>query len=125
MLATLSENNKKLFNTFKSLNLPTGKYVIFGSGGLLIRNLEDGHDLDILVTDDLFDEYKYKEGWKLKPCNQDFYLSKGGMELWNTWRPGEWDTTELISNADYIDGIAFVPLKTIAKWKSMNGREED
>ena len=125
MLNNLSENNKKLIESFKTLNLPKGKYVIFGSGSMLIRNLKDGHDLDILVTHDLFQEYKNKEDWKLKPCNQDFYLSKDGMELWETWRPGEWNTEELINNAEYIDNMAFVPLETTAKWKRINGREKD
>lgn len=124
-MTQLSDNNQKLFSTFKSLNLPKDKYVIFGSGSMLIRNLKDGHDLDILVTHDLFEEYKNKEGWKLKPCNQDFYLSKDGMELWETWRPGEWDTMKLIEDAEHIDGMAFVPLTTTLKWKEMNGREKD
>lgn len=124
-MTVLSENNQKLFNTLKTLNLPKGKYVIFGSGAMLIRNLKDGHDLDVLVTHELFEEYKANEGWKLKPCNLDFYLSKEGIELWETWRPGEWNTEDLINNAEYIEGFPFASLETTLKWKLMNGREKD
>ena len=125
MFATLSPANKDLFETFLKLNLPKGKYVIFGSGGLLIRNLKEGHDLDIIVTPDIYEEYRTKEGWKLKPCNGDFYLSKDGMELWENWKPGVWNVDELIAQAEYIEGLAFVPLQKIAEWKRLSGREKD
>lgn len=125
MIEKLSENNKKLFETFKSLNLPKGKYVIFGSGGSLIRNLKEGHDLDILVTPDIYKKYKLTEGWESKPCNGVFYLSKNNMELWDSWGPGNWDVEELIGRAEYIDDIAFVPLEKIIEWKRISGRSKD
>jgi hypothetical protein len=122
---TLHESTKKLIDTLKSINLPKGKFVIFGSGAMLIRGLKEGHDLDIFVTHDLFEEFKNREGWKLKPCNEDFYLSHDGIELWETWRPGVWSVQELIDSAEYIEGLPFVSLETTLKWKEMNGREKD
>lgn len=92
---------------------------------MLIRGLKDGRDVDVVVTNDIFEEYKQKEGWLLKPHNLDWFLSKDGIELWNTWRPGDWDINELIRNAEFIDDLPFVPLETTLKWKFMMGREKD
>ena len=91
----------------------------------MIRNLKDGHDLDLFVTHDLFEEYRHKEGWKIYPCNEDFYLRKNGIELWETWRPGEWDVYDLIKNAEIIDGFPFVSLDDVLKWKKLNNRDKD
>ena len=38
----------------KKLNLPKGKYAIFGSGPLAIRNIRDTHDLDVIVKNDIY-----------------------------------------------------------------------
>jgi hypothetical protein len=52
-------------------------------------------------------------------------LSKNGVELWETWRPGEWDFDELVKKAEYIEDIPFVPLEITREWKLLNGREKD
>jgi len=119
------KSNERLFETLKSLNLPRGKYVVVGSGAMLIRGLREGHDIDVFVTKDLYEEYRRKIGWKRKPCNIDFYLSKDGIELWDEWRPGNWNVEKLISEAEYIDGIAFLSLKWTMKWKKLCGRKKD
>ncbi len=119
------EPNKNLFDKLKELNLPKGQYIVFGSGALMARGLVKGHDLDVFVSKRIFGDYKNKPGWKLKPCNNDFYLSKDGLELWETWRPGEWDFDELVKKAEYIDGLPFVPLETTRQWKLLSGREKD
>ncbi len=124
-MGNISDHNQALFDNLKSLNLPKGKYIVFGSGALMVRGLKDGHDLDVFVSKDLFEEYKSKQGWKLKPCNDGFYLSKDGIELWETWGPGDWDFNDLVQKAQYIDDIPFVPLDITKEWKLLNGREKD
>ncbi|MBP7927680.1 hypothetical protein KAZ57_00860 [Patescibacteria group bacterium] len=124
-MTSLSKNNQQLFNTLKSLKLPKGEFIIFGSGAMLIRGLKDGHDLDVFCSSKLFDEYRNREGWKLKPCNQDYYLSKDGIELWETWRPGDWNFYDMVKEAEYIDDLPFVTLEVTKQWKIMNGREKD
>lgn len=125
LMNEISEHNQQLLNRLRDLNLPDGKYIVFGSGAMMIRGLKDGHDLDVFVSKDLYEEYKNKEGWKIKPCNSDFYLSNNGVELWETWRPGGWDFDELVKKAEYIDGIPFVPLEITKEWKLLNGRDKD
>lgn len=121
----ISEHNQKLLNTLISLKLPKRKYIVFGSGALMIRNLNDAHDIDVFVSKDLFEEYKNKKDWKLKQCNSDYYLTKDGIELWKTWRPGEWDLNDLIKKAEYFDDIPFVSLEITKEWKILSGRDKD
>jgi len=40
----------------RKLNLPLGKYAIFGSGILAIKNIRETSDLDIIAKKDLFDQ---------------------------------------------------------------------
>jgi len=92
---------------------------------MLARDLSEGRDLDVLVTDELFQEYRNKPKWKIKKTDLDVYLCKDSIELWNIWRPGTWDTRELINNAEMIDDIPFVSLETTLRWKKMRGSEKD
>ncbi|MDP2856192.1 MAG: hypothetical protein Q8N90_03720 [bacterium] len=55
-------SNNDLFQKVKKLNLPIGNYAIFGSGSLMIRNIRESRDLNVIVTEDLFEEYKNKLG---------------------------------------------------------------
>jgi len=120
--------NKELFARVKELNLPIGKYALFGSAPLGIRNLKDCHDVDIIATEELWNEYKNKPEWELKEMHNEFgdvYLCNGDIELWKKWRAGDWNIENLIKEAEMIDGLPFVRLEEMIKWKKMNGREKD
>lgn len=121
-------SNKELFKKVKGLNLPIGKYALFGSAPLGIRDLKNCHDVDIIVSEDLWNEYKNKPEWELKEMPNEFkdvYLCNGDIELWKNWRPESWDIESLIKNAEIIEGLPFVKLEEMIRWKKMNGREKD
>ena len=118
-------NNNDLFKKVKDLKLPTGKYALFGSAPLGIRGLRDCRDIDIVVTQDLWDEYMDK-GWEMKTMTHGGqYLLNGDIELWKDWKPGEWDIEELIAEAEMIDGLSFVRLEKVLEGKKLSGREKD
>ncbi|MBU1180187.1 nucleotidyltransferase domain-containing protein [Patescibacteria group bacterium] len=117
--------NNDLFQRVKELKLPIGKYALFGSAPLGIRKLKDCHDIDIVVTEDLWNEYKSKN-WEIKTMpHGSQYLLNNEIELWKDWKPGNWDIQELIDEAEMIDGIPFVKLEYVIEWKRKNGREKD
>ncbi len=117
--------NKDLFQKVKELKLPTGKYVLFGSAPLAIRGLRDCHDIDILVTEDLWNAYKEKN-WEIKTTSLGSpFLCKDGVEMGKDWKPGQWDVAQLIGEAEIIDGLPFVKLGDVLEWKKMMGREKD
>jgi hypothetical protein len=119
--------NKDLFQQLKELKLPSGKYAVFGSGPMCIRGWKDcSHDLDIIVTKDVWDEYLGKEGWEVRTMHQGSeYLWNDDLELWKDWGPGQWNIKKLIERAERIDDLPFVRLETVIEWKKLNAREKD
>jgi len=117
--------NNDLFQRVRELNLSLGKYVIFGSGPLGIRGLTECNDIDILVTQNLWNEYKNKD-WELRvmPHGSE-YLQKNKIELWTDWKPGQWDVGRLIKDAEVIEGLPFVPLNQVLEWKKLILRAKD
>lgn len=122
----ISEHNKALFEQLRALQLPRGEYAIFGSGPLGIRGLHDCHDLDVIVTQSLYDRYRAL-GWKEDVVNSGSkYLDNGnGIEFYYDWAPGSWNVTDLIKEAEIIESLPFVQLNHVVEWKKLNGRAKD
>lgn len=115
---------QELFEKLKELNLPKGKFAIFGSGPMGIRELREIGNLDLIVTDDYFKELQDK-GWEFKKGELCDHLEKDGVVFYNEWGPGEWDIKNLIAEAEIIDGLPFVKLEEVLRWKRINNREKD
>jgi hypothetical protein len=119
----------KYLKRIREMNLPIGKYAIFGSGPIAIRNLRDSRDIDLIVTKDIFKEYLNKSGWKVIKFKRDSrhveMLEKEDIELYSKWGPGNWDTMKLIEGAEIIKGLPFVNVKDFIRWKKISGREKD
>jgi len=65
-----SKKFQKLLQELKKLNLPNDQYAIYGSGPLAIRGLKEIHDLDVIVTDELYQELAKKYSEKEKGVNK-------------------------------------------------------
>jgi hypothetical protein len=115
----------EFFEKVKELGLPSGSYAIFGSGPMAVRGLRECGDIDLIVTDELFEEYKSASGWELKDVGGREILAKDGVEMGPGWWPGEWDIEQLIEDADIIENLPFVRLVEVLKWKRLAKREKD
>jgi hypothetical protein len=113
----------------KKSDLPRGKYAIFGSGPIGVRGIRDTNDLDVITYDEVFDEYEGREEWKPREfkVNERYVkiIENEGIELYKDWGPGEWDIHRLISGAEVFDGLPFVKLEEVIKWKKLSRREKD
>lgn len=113
----------------KNLNLPKGKYAIFGSGPLGVKNIRDTRDLDIIVDEELFNEYKDMPSWEFKSFEKNGHyvemIENNGIEFYKKWGPGDWDTRKLINEAELINDLPFVKLEIVKKWKQTSRREKD
>jgi len=121
------DRNKELFQRVKELNLPIGEYAIFGSGPMGIRDLRDMHDIDLIVSNRIFNEYSNKQGWKIKEIYGYRYWLKNDnleIEMGRDWHEG-WDVEGMIREAEIIDELPFVKLEYLIKWKKFFGREKD
>lgn len=123
-----SHQNKRmsLVERVRGLNLPAGTYAVFGSGPLDVRGIREAHDIDIIVTHDQFRKIAADMSWQTKElADHHSSLEKDGVSIYHTWAPGSWDLDELIKDADMIDGLPFVELRSILEWKRMRNSTKD
>lgn len=111
----------------KKLGFPKGSYVVFGSGPLTVRGIRKTSDIDLVVTKDLYEKLKNK-GWKehIFPSGKKVVIRKN-VEIAPNWDYGNYNPSleELLETADYFEGIPFVNLKEVIKWKKAFRREKD
>jgi len=120
--------NNALFQKVKELKLPENKYALFGSAPMGIRGLKECSDIDLVVTEDLWQEFKNKQGWEYKITeNSVEYIqnSDSNIEIWHDWRPWYQDVMPFIDNSEIIDDLPFVRLEHVLEWKRKFGRERD
>lgn len=107
----------------KELNLPLGKYVVVG-GAMEAMGIRKANDIDVVVTKDLFDEL-IRKGWKV---HENRMLKSEGVDVFPdySWRDKYVaNTEELIENANVIDGVPYVQLEELLKWKKAAARSKD
>ncbi len=119
----MSKKIEKLLNEFRKLDLPDGKYAIYGSGPLGIRELRGINDLDVIVTDDLYQELKekYPEDSKKKRIK----ISEIEIYPLSAWGPKFDGLKSTIQRAEIIRGLRFVCLKDLLEWKKKMDRPKD
>lgn len=118
----------RLFERLKELELPEGEYAVFGSGPLLVRNIiHDSNDLDILCRGPAWQRVKSLGIPQFLP---DYgvtivTLKHGHLTFGDRWGIGDFDTDELIDAAEQIDGLPFVRLEQVVKYKQLRAAAKD
>ena len=115
--------NMKHLNELSSLNLPAGKFAIFGSGPMSVRGIRESEDLDIIVKQDAWDflANKYPASLHSNPT----CLKIGNVEVYKDWLELSDRIDEMIDSAETIANFPFVRLKYVVEWKTQFGREKD
>ncbi|PLW80083.1 hypothetical protein C0585_04155 [Candidatus Woesearchaeota archaeon] len=108
----------ELVEKLKKLNLPVNSFAIFGSGQLCIRNLIPWRDIDIIAKKDLWDELSKKYG------DKGHKIEIGDIEIFYDW-PGFDNIDKLIDTADFIEGLPFVNIENVLKWKKERNHLKD
>jgi hypothetical protein len=122
----LSEN--RLFRLLGKLALPSGDYVVTGSGPLLAHGLKATiHDLDLVARGKAWDIAKQKApivGSK-SGFGRRIAFNNGAIEVFDHWIGGLNDVDAMIDGAEYIEGIPFMSLQDTLRWKRGLGRAKD
>ena len=96
---------------------------------MAVRGLRDSNDIDIIVSKKIWDKYKSNPKWKLITFVRDNktieILENNNIEIGTSWDPGIWDINKLISESEIIDGLSFVRLKEVLRWKKISNRDKD
>lgn len=120
-------NGQRLIELVKQERFPDGSFVIFGSGPLALAGIRPVMDIDIVVTDDLYKDLK-RRGWREKiGLNGDKMICHDVFEASTSWQFGEYRPSfdELLACAERIDGVTFLPLGEVKKWKLAMNRDKD
>ena len=104
----------------KSLNLPKGSYIVYGSGPLAAVGIREANDIDMLVSSHLYKQLK-ESGWKKRLQGpKDEPLVFDVFEAHENWDFSEYSPTleDLLSRSFEVDGVPFASIKDVRKWKS-------
>jgi hypothetical protein len=116
-----------IFEKVKSLNLPLGQYVIVSSGVLDALGIRPARDIDIAVLPELHKRLKESGEWKEDERFGKIFLMKDIFECIPSL---EWDkypttTEQAIASATIIEGVPFMNIEELIKFKTALGREKD
>lgn len=122
-----NSNFAKQLEELKKLNLPKEKFAVFGSGPMAIRNLRESRDIDIIVTQEVWNKLAEKYPISSKERAEGGIMKKiqvDEIEIYGDWPPFE-SVEKLIKEADIINGFRFVKLGKVLLWKKYLNREKD
>lgn len=111
------------------LNLPILDFVVVGSGALAIRGIRETKDLDVIVTNKLWNdllakyESEVENGVERIKFDSNIEILNPAQSIFGNSKiiPIE----KIFQRADMIDGIKFISLNHLKKIKLKLGREKD
>lgn len=111
----------------KELNFPLGYYVVIGAGLLQVLGLRDTQDVDLAVTNGLFEQLRSTGKWGEREKWGKPFLFRDDIEISNKLSWDGYTTTieHAIETALIIDGVAFLNIEETIKFKAAMGREKD
>ena len=126
-LSAMMGSNRDLFELLRSLELPLGDYAVFGSGPLIVRGIiEATNDLDVVSRGRAWEHALSRGFLVLLPDGDEIVSCFGGaVTIGRSWAYGDFDIDELINTADVIDGIPFVRLEHVVRYKEIAARQKD
>src|SRR5690348_3074052 len=121
---------KTQIENLKKLNLPSDHFVVVGSGALSIRGIRDSEDIDVIVTESLWNQMikKYKVG--INSFGVENLELENDIEILNPAQSIFGNSkivprNDIFKKADIFDGIKFLNLDHLKKIKTKLGREKD
>lgn len=110
-----------------TLSLPSGRFVVIGSGVLDALGLREAHGIDLVVTSEYFDELKRTDGWTLAQKHGEEVLTKDDLEVWLSWgsTDGRPNFRELYDAGITVGGIRFANPQFVRAWKVAHNRLKD
>ncbi len=119
---------KRLFRHLNSLNLPQNEFAIFGSGPLIIRNIiAAANDLDIICRGSAWETVQqlgtmeYLDNYDVTVVT----MCDGRLSFGTSWGIGDFDIDELIDSAEIIEGLPFVRLQHVVRYKLQRASDKD
>jgi len=116
-----------IFDEINQLQLPSGEYVIVGSGTMAALGIREARDIDIAVTSKLYAFLRGTNQWEEEERYGKVFLKKDKVDIIPQLHWSEYPTTteEAITSAILIEGLSFMNLEELKRFKLALGREKD
>ena len=116
-----------IFARVKKLNLPLGQYIVFSGGVLEAFGIRETRDVDVVVIPDLFKKLRESGLYKEEMRFGKLWLFSDNIDigLKLDWENYSTTTEEAIKTAVIINGVPFLNLQEMIKFKKAMGREKD
>ncbi len=119
-----------LIQKIKALDLPIGKYIVFGSSVMEVHGIRKAKDIDLIVDKDVYRELKnrgWKRYWFFKRVLTCKALKKDGNEAFShiKWKTYQVGNDELFKKAEIIDGVPFMEINEYLRYKRCLPRPKD
>jgi hypothetical protein len=116
-----------LFDQVRELALRDGDWVIAGSAPMLVHGLIDTiNDIDIVARGaawaracELGDPQPGEHG------DRRVRLAGGAIEVFDGWSLMPWSVDRLIGEAQWLEGLPFIPLQRVLEFKRCLARPKD
>ena len=108
----------------KELNFPLDQFVIIGSGLLDAYGLRPADDIDLVVSNSLYEDLKRTGIYQESIRHDEGYLIGDKLEIWQTWGP-EYPYEKIKATAVDIEGVNFINPDLLIVRKRQLGREKD
>ena len=116
-----------IIERIKKLGLPPGQYVVVGSGTLDALGIRPANDIDLAVTPELFETLRASRRFREEERYGKIFLEQDGIDIIPqlAWADYPTTTEEAIASALIIEGIPFMNLDELKRFKLALGREKD
>lgn len=121
------EKEHSVLDELRDLDLPEGSYMVVGSGILDALGIRKAADVDLVVSDDVYNQL-LESGWtKRIASNGSEGIEHGIFEAYDHWTDEGVvkKVDELLVDAEWVDGIPFNALARLALYKARRGRDKD
>lgn len=121
------KNMKSIIEKIKDLNFPAEQYVVVGSGTLDALGMRKASDIDIAILPELHKKLCGNSDWEKEEKYGKIFLKKEGIDIIPSLDWSEYPTTteEAIQSALIIEGVPFLNLQELKKFKNALGRDKD
>lgn len=109
-----------------ALGLPLDEIVVIGSGLLDALQLRVSNDVDLVVSESVFERLKSTEGYIYSLKYGEQRLEKNDLEIWRTWGNQPDETYEMLRrNGVEIAGVWFCSPDMIIRHKEARRTPKD
>lgn len=116
-------NRSDILATVTALALPSGQWVVHGSGPMVLRGLlPEVNDLDIVARGTAW-RAALDLGTPVAGRHDLVVRYRSDVEIWSGWFDDDVDA--LIDAAELVDGVPIAPLRAVLAFKERLARPKD